>query len=381
MSHSMVRPEQETSTVLKIILSIVCLVFFVSGCVLGVIAYRAIAEAKVSLEWPKVPGKIVRSGVDVSVNRDRSRDRNRRHQETRSYSAAIEYEFEVDGKVHHGTRIAVISDQFGSKNWAEATAKRFPIGSEVSVSFNPSSPEQCILEPGRWGGAGFLLILAGIFGLFPPLVLKAIWSTKPLQSGLHPETRSQRILQGLEVRERILTWEPGRLVHVQRDSVSFLKIIGGAVIAGLVSGLLFGLVPALYFFSGRGPVFIGQCYLVASAVMAVIAVVWLWMDNRPRETRVEWSSQRIQLTVGSSYHDVAFSDVQELNLTAPVPGRSNSSSQQPQTHAIRLSMIVDGKTYTVVESECPTEALHHVRSKLMSVARQLSETMHVNLSD
>jgi Protein of unknown function (DUF3592) len=370
---------REASRTLKIVLSIVCLALVAGGCVLGVIAYRAIAEAKQSLDWPTVPGRVVRSGVDVSVHRDRTHDSDRRHRETRSYSAAIEYEFEVDGTVWRGTRIAVMSDQFGSRSWAEATTKRFPVGTEVTVSFNPPNPEQCVLEPGRWGGAGFLLIPAVLCTLFPPLVLRAIWSTKPLPTGLHPETRSERMLQGVEVRERILTWEPGRLVHVQRDSISGLKVIGGALIAGLVLGLLLGLPPALFFFSGRGPVFIGQFCLAVSALMAVIGGVWLWLDNRPRTTHIEWTSQFIQLSVGASFREVPFSDVQEVTVTAPQPKRSNSPGQQPQTHAVRVNLIASGKSYIVVESECPTEALRHVRSKLTLSARQLSEAMHVPL--
>jgi hypothetical protein len=372
----MIQAVPRESRTLRAILTVVCLLFFAGGCVAGVITFRAIAEANASKEWPTAPGKVVRSGVDVSVHRDRSRDRDRRHQETRSYSAAIEYEFQVNGEVFHGTRIAVMTEQFGSKGWAESTAKRFPAGSDVTVSYNPASPEQCVLEPGRWGGAGFLLILTGVFGLFPPLVLRAVWSTTPLAPSLHPETRSQRILRGLEVRERILTWEPGQLVHLQRDSISFLKVIGGAIIAGLVLGLLFGLAPALFFFAGRGPIFIGQFYLGASSAMAVITGVWLWLDNRPRETRIEWLTQRIQLAVGGRICDASFSEVQKLTVVAPKPARSSSPGHEPSI-SVRVNMIVNQRSFIVVESECPAGALSHVRTKLTSAARELSISMNV----
>ncbi|MBL8819109.1 MAG: DUF3592 domain-containing protein [Planctomyces sp.] len=372
----MSQPVPHASRTLKAILTLVCLAFFAGGCVAGVITYRAIAEAHASKQWPTARGKIVRSGVDVSVHRDRSRDRDRRREETRSYSAAIEYEFQVNEEVFHGTRIAVISDQFGSKGWAESTAKRFPVGSDVTVSFNPASPEQCVLEPGRWGGAGFLLILTILFGTFPPLVLRAIWSSTPVDTSLHPETRSQRILNGLEVRERVLTWEPGQLVHLQRDSISFVKVIGGAIVAGLVLGLLFGLAPALFFFAGRGPIFIGQFYLVASAAMAVITGVWLWLDNRPRETRIEWSTERIQLVVGGGIFDASFSQVQKLTVIAPQPKRASSPGHEPSI-AVRVNMVVNEKAFTIVESECPAGALRHVRTKLTSAARELSISMNV----
>ena len=188
MTASTAPANDKTSNWLRILLTIVCLVFFCGGCVVGLMAYRGIDEARQSLQWPKAPGKIVRSGVDISVHRERRGDLDRRKKETRSYSAEIEYEYAVNGKALTGSRIAVITEQFGTKAWAEATSQKFPVGAEVTVSYNPAKPEQCVLEPGRWGGVGFLLILSAVFALFPPLVLKAIWSTKPVETGVHSET-------------------------------------------------------------------------------------------------------------------------------------------------------------------------------------------------
>jgi len=373
--------QPQGSTFLKLILSLVCLGAFAGGCTAGYFAYRGVMEARASLNWPMATGTITESGVDVTVTKDRTPDHNKRREDTRSYSAAIKYEFTVDGRTHTGTRIMVISDQFGSKDWAKATAARYPRGGQVAVSYDPANPDRCVLEPGRWGGAAYLMIIAGVFGVFPPLVLKAIWSTKPVKTGWHPETRDQRILRGIEVRERVLEWEPGKLVHLQRDSISFLSVIGGAVIAGLVLGLLFGLVPAMFFFSGRGPVFIGQVYLGASLITAIVGAVWLWLDNRPRETRIEWSSQLIHLAVGSSSTDIGFSDIQQFTVTAPQPKRSNNPDQQPKNYAVRINLLTGGKSYIVAEAECPESALRHIRSKMTSTARQLAESMNVPLQE
>ncbi len=373
--------QPQGSTSLKLILSLVCLGAFAGGCTAGYFAFCGVMEAKASLNWPKATGTITESGVDVTVTKDRTPDHRKRREETRSYSAAIKYEFTVDGKTHTGTRIMVISDQFGSKDWAKATAARFPKGSEVAVSYDPANPERCVLEPGRWGGVAYLMMIAGVFGVFPPLILKAIWSTKPLKTARHPETRDQRILAGIEIRERVLEFEPGRLVHLQRDSISLLSVIGGAVIAGVFLGLLFGVVPGLLFFSGRGPVFLGQLYLGASLVTAIVCAIWLWLDNRPRETRIEWSSQLVHLSVGSSSVDVGFSDIQQFTVTVPEPKRSRNSDQQPRNIAVRISMLTGGKTYVVAEAECPETALRHIRSKMTSTARQLAESMKVPLED
>lgn len=383
MSSTFNQGTDKVSRRLRLLLTIVLLGFFAGGCFAGVMAYRGIIEARQSLQWPTASGRIVRSGIDVSVHREESRDANRRDRETRSYSAEIEYEFEFDGRTVKGSRIAVISDQFGSKAWAEATTKKFPVGAEVKVSFNPANPEQCVLEPGCWGGAGFLLIITGVLGLFPPLMLKGIWSTKPVEVGFHPETRAQRILQGLEFRERVLSWDPGQLVHLQRDSISFLSVIGGGLIAGLFLGLLFGLVPALVFFSGRGPIFIGQCYLAGSLISAVVGAVWLWLDNRPRETRIDWSAQTVHLAVGSRLCDVFFSDVQELNLTIPKPQKPQpgSSHQQTQNHALRINLVADKRTWIILETECATNAIRAVHKKLRSLAQQVAVPMNVQFNN
>ena len=383
MTSTISHANDKTTKRLRILISLVCLFFTGLGCFLGVKAYEGIDEARKSVEWPTTAGRIVRSGVDVSVHKDRYSDRDRRERESRSHSASIEYEFDVNGQPFKGSRITVISDQFGSKAWAQATSTKFPVGNEVTVSYNPTNPEQCVLEPGRWGGTGFLLILSGVFGLIPPLILKSIWSTKPLETGLHPETRTQRILQGLEFRERILAWEPSQLVHLQRDSISLMTVTGGSIIAGLFLGLLFGLAPALVFFSGQGPVFLGQFYLGASLLCALVCGIWLWLDNRPRETRIDWSSQTVHLAAGSRLCEVFFSDVQELNLTVPKPQKAQqgTSHQQTQKHALRINMVANGRAWIILETECATSAIRAVRSKLKDLAQQLAVPMNVQFTN
>ncbi|MFO0819399.1 MAG: DUF3592 domain-containing protein [Pirellulales bacterium] len=371
-------PTRSASAGIRVLLSVVCVVFFTIGAAFGYYAYLGIREARESLQWPTTPGRITQSGVDVSISREHEND-SRRRRETRSYSAHVAYEYTVEGKTYTGERIAVVTDQFGSHDWAKATTEKFPVGREVTVSYHPEHPEQCVLEPGRWGGAGIMLIVAGVFGFFPPLVLKAIWTNKPVPTGLHPETRSQRILDGCEYRERILTWKPGQLVHLQRDSISLLSVIGGAVVAGLVLGLLFGLTPALFFFAGRGPFFIGQFYLGASLITALVAGVWLWQDSRFRETRIDWETRRVQWKVGSRTREASFSDVSQVAVEAPEPSKSRSagSGQESQTIAVRVYLNIQGKAVLILESESKVAALKWTRKQASSIARQLSLAMEV----
>jgi hypothetical protein len=276
-----------------------------------------------------------------------------------------------------------MSDQFGSRDWAEATSAKFPVGSDVSVSYNPEKPEVCVLEPGRWGGAGFLIVAAGLLIVFPPVVLKGLWSSKTPDAGYHPREKSRRFLNGIEFRERILTWEPGEAIHLQRESMGFLSLVAGALIAGLILGGFVGLTPALLFFSGRGPVFIGQFYLASSLVAASVCGIWLWLDNRPRQTHIEYHSQQIRLVTGSKQTDALFSDVQQLVLFLPKQQKATAagSGQPPRTYKAQIRMIVGGKSFIVLETEFRMMAFRAVRTALVRIARQLATTMNVHFDE
>lgn len=94
-------------------------------------------EAKRASKWAQTSGKILKSTVEA-----------RHHQfngeaETVKNVPAVEYEFSIGEKTYRGARIA-IGDMGGED--IEPMLARYPVGKTVTVYYDPSDPNQCVLE-------------------------------------------------------------------------------------------------------------------------------------------------------------------------------------------------------------------------------------------
>ncbi len=125
-----------------------------------------LVELRQAQSWEKTTGHIVRSEIKVE-----------RHQfpgepETVKNVPAVEYDFRVGKRTVHGTRIG-IGDDSGGVN-TEATLKRYPMGANVTVYYDPADPRNCVLEregpkgltkrdaaSGLTGGLALLAVCAG----------------------------------------------------------------------------------------------------------------------------------------------------------------------------------------------------------------------------
>ncbi len=90
-------------------------------------------QARLSEQWPLAPGRIVRSFVKSSSSENGT-----------SYSADIKYAYTVQG-VEHRSNVVVIG---GHAYGANSAVKRYPLGKEVSVAYEPGKPGRAVLEPG-----------------------------------------------------------------------------------------------------------------------------------------------------------------------------------------------------------------------------------------
>lgn len=150
-----------------------------SGLLLG--ASREFMESLDSLSWPTVAGKVERSELKIETHkiRTRSSDGIRRSATEDSFIPVIEYTFEIDGKEYQGTRLtAVRGGTLGDRASVEEKLKRYPVGQSVTVSYNPTDPAQCLLEPGSWGGFLMLFALSMFLILFPCAMLFVVWNPK-----------------------------------------------------------------------------------------------------------------------------------------------------------------------------------------------------------
>jgi len=84
--------------------------------------------------WPTTRGIV--DGSDVVEDHS---------SEGTSYTAAIRYQYRVDGRYYESNRIHYGFD-FHGKRGAKRTLKPFPRGSDVSVYYNPRDPSQAVLE-------------------------------------------------------------------------------------------------------------------------------------------------------------------------------------------------------------------------------------------
>lgn len=259
----------------------------------------------------------------------------------------------------------------------------------MTVSYKPGDPSECLLEPGRWGGIGFQLAFAGLFIFVPLLFLKAIWT--PAATSSDPE----RTRFGLVFRERFLEWEPGNLIHVHRDRAGFLAVLIGAVIGGLVFGLLISLFPAVgllcfkdslpRIITQHGVWFVANFYAVVSLVSVIGIGIWGLLDGRARDTLIDWNRGTFRGRIGWSVREFTLDQIDDLTLRVPKPSPPpKTSSHDTQTEAkftARLSVNVAGRKYHLLETEFVRRERDSVHRKFASVAQSLATELKVHWNE
>jgi Protein of unknown function (DUF3592) len=143
---------------------------------LALILFAAIyksLQVRAAREWPSTPGKVVTSNSqvrDVRILDDQREDDHRL--EPRNF-ANIVYQYTVRGQTLSSNRVSIGEDR-GNFEVAETIA-RYPVGTDVTVFYNPLHPHEAVLErdtpKGWWGCLGIgmaialLIIFGSVFGL------------------------------------------------------------------------------------------------------------------------------------------------------------------------------------------------------------------------
>lgn len=134
---------------------------------LGAAVYKTL-QVRAAREWPSTAGKVVVSSGEVRDVKiiDSERESGFRI-EPRNFANVI-YEYSVAGKKLRNNRVSIGEDR-GNFQVAETIAK-YPVGTIVTVYYNPRHPDQAVLErdlpKGLWGclGIGTVIVLAIVFG-------------------------------------------------------------------------------------------------------------------------------------------------------------------------------------------------------------------------
>src|SRR5450756_1774792 len=134
--------------------------FFVAGLVIGIpmllIWFFLRRQARASLRWPSVPGRIVDSRLVQT--RDADGDT--------STAASVTYAYAVGGAPLQGNRVSI-----GSGN-ARASVQKYPAGTDVRVFYDPNKPSLDVLEP---GGSGLkALLVVGVVVILGAMVIGVI---------------------------------------------------------------------------------------------------------------------------------------------------------------------------------------------------------------
>ncbi|MEQ1829414.1 MAG: DUF3592 domain-containing protein [Pirellula sp.] len=165
----------------RMVLTLFMLLLLCIGSGMLLSASREFMESLEALSWPTAVGKVTRSELKTETQkfRTRSSDGIRRSATEDIFTPMIDYTFEVDGKEFQGTRLtSVRGGTLGDRASVEERLRKYPIGKSVTVSYNPIDPEQCLLEPGSWGGFLLLFALSLFLIVFSCAMLFVAWSPK-----------------------------------------------------------------------------------------------------------------------------------------------------------------------------------------------------------
>lgn len=92
-----------------------------------------------STNWPSTSGTITDSHITESVST--SDDNNITY-----YRPAISYKYEVIGTSYESNRLMFGAAQSGSRGGAQTVVAKYPVGSAVTVYYNPVDPKEAVLE-------------------------------------------------------------------------------------------------------------------------------------------------------------------------------------------------------------------------------------------
>ena len=215
-------------TVIAGVIAIGLVVIF--GLYLFGLGLRNVGRAMASLRWPTTAGKVVRSDPKEQHDVDKKTGAT-----SVIYSADTVIQYEVAGK-EYSTNLIHFGQTLGSGDESEAELQRlrYPVGGEVSVSYDPSQPSTAAARPGLHAEA-FWLLGAGLAFLLPAALVLFVFLTVFRNA---PELQRENDEFGKSVETMI---EDGRRGIAPPD-VPFRPPKDGSGVIAPVAAVLFGAI-------------------------------------------------------------------------------------------------------------------------------------------
>ncbi|MDP2653307.1 MAG: DUF3592 domain-containing protein [Candidatus Omnitrophota bacterium] len=132
-----------------------CSIFLIVGLAVMNMGFKQIQKSKLSMTWPTVEGVV--SSSDMGRHRDSDRGT--------TYSADVTYRYVLEGTTYVSSKVRYGSLNTSNPADAQRVLNRYPVGTKVSVHFNPDDPYESVLEPGMHGGVWFFPVFGSVFAL------------------------------------------------------------------------------------------------------------------------------------------------------------------------------------------------------------------------
>lgn len=126
--------------------------FAILGAVFIAVAFYLRKRAAAAALWPSTRGVVVES----SLANDPSNGR---------FSFSIRYQYSIAQQSYINSQVsfALIANSYQAK---QDVVSRYPVGQEVTVYYNPDSPQDAVLENQQTGGWILFVVVGAIFVLF-----------------------------------------------------------------------------------------------------------------------------------------------------------------------------------------------------------------------
>jgi hypothetical protein len=102
------------------------------------VRYSECRSAAASVKWPSAPGQIIASSARKFGLRP-------------VFVPFVEYAFKANGHDQAGKRISYRILASRDEGKVQAILKKYPVGAQVKVTYDPANPQDSVLEPGPEG--------------------------------------------------------------------------------------------------------------------------------------------------------------------------------------------------------------------------------------
>ncbi len=140
----------------------------VAGIVLTIIGVTGFLTCRRAARRPSVEGRVVSSEVTHDSEQVSG-------QLSWFYTPRIVYEYHVDGERYENSRIAFVEVRDNRPGPAQEKARRFPVGARVEVFYDPSNPQEAVLDRGGMKTAVILLCAGPLLAIAGAAAAIACW--------------------------------------------------------------------------------------------------------------------------------------------------------------------------------------------------------------